>query len=124
FAPSDVLKGGPSTAGGSLGALPPQISVTMEPTLQLETSMRAFRSPNIDAWVASVLSGDSPMAKTIAGGLTNYPIVLTRSLRELRAWLKVVTRGERRCGLVASSGARRLRADGVGEILNASDGAD
>ncbi len=35
-----------------------------------------------------------------------------------------MTRGQRRCGLVTSSGARRLRADGLGEILNATDGMD
>ena len=38
--------------------------------------------------------------------------MLTRSVRELRLLLKEHARGESRCGLVASSGAARLRADG------------
>ena len=56
--------------------------------------------------------------------MVKYPIVLTRSLGAARYWLKKAVRGERRSGLVASSGARRLRAEGLGEILNATDGID
>src|SRR5262249_23676592 len=37
-----------------------------------------------------------------------------------KAWLRGKGRGERRYGLLASSGARRLRADGLGEILEAT----
>jgi hypothetical protein len=43
----------------------------------------------------------------------NSPIVLTHSLDEGRDWLRSRTRGLRRCGLLASSGATRLRADGI-----------
>lgn len=45
--------------------------------------------------------------------LTGYPIVLTRSLDRAREWLRQRTRGLRRCGLLASSGARRLRPHGI-----------
>lgn len=40
------------------------------------------------------------------------PLVL-RDLSQLRTWLRVVRRGTTRSGLVASSSASRLRADGV-----------
>ena len=43
----------------------------------------------------------------------DFPILLTRSLKELRSTLQDFTRGSRRCGLVASSGALRLRAHGI-----------
>jgi Uncharacterized conserved protein (DUF2075) len=124
FAPPDVLSGGPSTGGDCLGELPPHVAVTVDPMLQLEVPLRTFRSPILNAWVASVLSGESTKANAIASQLGNYPVMLTRSLGAARAWLRYTTRGERRCGLLASSGARRLRADGLGEILNATDGAD
>lgn len=43
----------------------------------------------------------------------HFPVVLSRDLAETKAWLQKNTRGERRCGLVASSGASRLRAFGI-----------
>jgi hypothetical protein len=45
------------------------------------------------------------------------PFRLTRDLAELRTRLRHACRGRRRCGLLASSGARRLRADGLGAEL-------
>jgi hypothetical protein len=120
--PPDVFSGGPSTGGDSLGKLPETLGVTSDPALQLEVPLRTFRSPRVSSWVASLLSGDLPSAKEVASELGHYPILLTRSLEDARWWLKVSTRGERRCGLVASSGARRLRADGLGEVLDASGG--
>lgn len=45
------------------------------------------------------------------------PFRLTRDLGAMRAWLRTETRGLRRSGLVASSGARRLRAEGLGAEL-------
>jgi hypothetical protein len=123
FGPPDVLSGGPSTGGDSIGELPPGLDIKLDALLQLEVPLRSFRSPALNDWVASVLLGDSSNASQIAGTLA-YPIRLTRSLAAARAWLRNATRGQRRCGLVANSGARRLRADGVGEILNATDGMD
>jgi hypothetical protein len=124
FAPPDVFSGGPSTAGDSLGMLPRQVAVHHEPHLQLEVPLRSFRSPAVSEWVAHVLSGNAASARQLAASMVKYPIVLTRSLSTARHWLKDVARGERRVGLVASSGARRLRAEGLGEILNATDGID
>jgi hypothetical protein len=124
FAPPDVFSGGPSTAGDSLGSLPSTISIFHEPCLQLEVPIRSFRSPAVSAWVAEVLAGNQEGAARLALTLGNYPIMLTRSLSAARSWLRASTRGERRYGLITSSGARRLRADGLGEILNATDGTD
>lgn len=123
FGPPDVLSGGPSTGGDSIGDLPRSLDVRIDGLLQLEVPLRSFRSPVLNEWVASVLVGDSSKAREIASKIA-YPIKLTRSLVVARAWLKQITRGQRRCGLVANSGARRLRADGLGEVLNATDGMD
>jgi hypothetical protein len=53
-----------------------------------------------------------------------FSIYLTRSLTTARRWLLENARGNRRCGLVATSGARRLRAEGLGVSLSANDLSD
>ena len=42
-----------------------------------------------------------------------YPIRLTRDVDQVRRWLKYQARGSERYGLLASSGAYRLRAEGL-----------
>jgi hypothetical protein len=122
YGPDDVFKGGASTAGLSLGALPSTMASVREPDLCLAVPLRSYRSPAVSDWVAAVLEGDLAAAKGHAQRLAEYPIVLTRSLDRARGWLRHQGRGDRRYGLLASSGARRLRADGLGEILQATDG--
>jgi hypothetical protein len=49
----------------------------------------------------------------LAAKFSEFPIVLSRDFEETKNWLRTNTRGERRCGLIASSGATRLRAFGI-----------
>ena len=42
-----------------------------------------------------------------------YPIFLTRNLQTAKEWVKNISRGTERYGIITSSGAKRLRADGV-----------
>ena len=42
-----------------------------------------------------------------------FPVVLTRDLETVRRWLRSHADGSQRSGLLASSGARRLRAHGI-----------
>lgn len=88
--------------------------------LALTVPMRSFRSPSVSNWIEAVLAGDAPAASRCTP--TRYPIAVTRSLDVARRWLREHTRGFRRSGLLASSGARRLRADGLGEFLTAASG--
>ena len=67
------------------------------------------------------LKGNSQAAAQIALELDPYPVVLSRYLEELKGWLRSRARGYRRCGLVTSSGAKRLRARGLGQRLTAND---
>jgi hypothetical protein len=121
YAPPDVIHGGPSTGRLVLGDLPDEVAVHEEPRLQLLVSLRSFRAGVVSDWVDHVLNGDAAQATLTAARLGQYPIVLTRSLEEARRWLQQQGRGKRRYGLVASSGARRLRADGLGQTLNAPE---
>lgn len=87
--------------------------VTLSPDLHLGVSMRSFRAETLSAFISHVVDGDAEAARTAHAGLEHYPIVLTRDLSEARAWLKAKARGSERYGLVASSGALRLKAEGL-----------
>ena len=92
-------------------AAPPQL--TADPVLHLNVPVRSIRSAAASPWVDAMLLGDAALAASIAASAGGVPFLLTRSLREMRAFLRGITRGSRRAGLVCSAGAKRLRADGV-----------
>lgn len=90
----------------------PQIALT--DNLHLGVSMRSFRAEHVSSFVAHMLNGDADRARDVYAQIErNYPIVLTRDLRAAREWLRAKARGTERYGLVASSGAQRLRPEGV-----------
>ncbi|MBN8888897.1 MAG: hypothetical protein ABS99_05330 [Acetobacteraceae bacterium SCN 69-10] len=86
-------------------------------SLHLDVPVRSIRNPHAAAWVDAVLAGDQPAAAAIARAHGPLPFLLTRDLAALRRHLRATCRGLRRAGLLASSGARRLRADGLGAEL-------
>jgi Uncharacterized conserved protein (DUF2075) len=122
FAPPDVLRGVPSAGVFALGELPDDLETTAEADLQLNVPQRSYRSPSVARWVDLVLAGDAAASNVAVQELQEYPIFITRSLVQAKSWLQKCGRGERRYGLVASSGARRLRAEGLGIFLHASAG--
>lgn len=81
--------------------------------LHLATSVRSFRSEKVSAWVHALLDMDEQAKSLWKEIQSNYPIVLTRDLQKAKAWVKAQAKGGERYGLVASSGARRLKALGV-----------
>jgi len=88
---------------------PPTLIVNSD--LHLDTQVRNVRSPAAANWVDAVLRGAREEALQQAH--EQLPIFLTRSLDEMRRHLHQLSRGERRAGLVCSSGAKRLVADGI-----------
>jgi hypothetical protein len=111
----EAMNGGSSVAGNSLFETtpPPDLSLRLEPMLHLAVSIRSYRAQLTSDWVNAVLAGDAVTAKKLAGQCPDFPFVLTRSLSAAKKRLNEVARGERRCGLVASSDAARLRAEGL-----------
>ena len=82
--------------------------------LHLSVSMRSFRADHLNAFVAEVLNGDAVSAtKAYLAMDDKYPIYLTRNLKKAREWLREQSRGSERYGLIASSGAQRLRPEGL-----------
>lgn len=124
FAPPHVLHGGVSAGTFTLGQLPSSIKTYDEPNLQLSVPLRSYRSPKLSQWVNEMLSGAAYAARRTAEELGAYPIFVTRSLPLAKRWLQEQTTGQRRYGLLASSEARRLRADGIGTMLHATSGTE
>jgi hypothetical protein len=92
---------------------PGSLEIRTELSLHLAVNRRSFRASRLAEWVDAVLTGQPETAFEIFRHLDGFPMALTRSLSTARSWLRQQTRGRRRSGLVASSGALRLRADGL-----------
>jgi hypothetical protein len=93
-----------------LFASPPD-GITIDPALHLDVPVRSIRSAAGTPWVDAVLRGQAREARNIARD--TVPFFVTRSLAAMRRELRARARGERRAGLVCSTGARRLVADGI-----------
>ncbi len=89
------------------------LSVAEEPALHLDVSLRSFKAEAVSRWVDAVVDGDAQLARSILPECVGFALSFTRELSTARSWLTTRTRGERRCGLLASSGALRLRAEGI-----------
>jgi hypothetical protein len=118
-APPDIAATSQTDPRRCLG---PQPHLTLNRNLHLDVPIRQIRSTTASAWVDAVLQSDATLARAIAAE-TTLPFTITRSLPELRRALRTLARGERRAGLLASSGARRLRAEGLGAELPHMDAA-
>lgn len=110
----EALDGGSSLAGHTLfeGERPSSI-ISEDSSLHLDTTRRSYRAEQVTEWVEAVLRADATAASNISKELESFPLVITRSLAIARQWLRTKTLGLRRCGLIASSGGIRLRAEGL-----------
>lgn len=82
--------------------------------LHLSVSMRSFRAENVSLLIKQILDLETSEAKkTFQTVNEKYPIVITRKLSNARNWLKSQARGTERFGLVVSSQAERLKAEGI-----------
>ncbi len=88
--------------------------IVRQPDLHLSVSMRSFRAEALSSFVSAVLAGDAALASQLCDSVrSRYPIVITRDLSAAKRWLRDTARGSERFGLVASSGAHRLRPEGI-----------
>ncbi len=114
FASPEALEGGASVAGSRLfegNGIGLEIRPT--PVLHLKISTRSYRAVAITEWSNELLRGNIAGALKALAGVEHFPVVVTRDLVKAKEWLQDRTRGMARCGLVASSGAARLRAYGL-----------
>jgi hypothetical protein len=82
-----------------------------DPALHLATSMRSFRAESLSRFVKALLDGEAKAGRELLESFREqYPILLTRSMRAARRWIRRQRRGTERAGLVASSSARAAQA--------------
>lgn len=97
-------------AGEAVAMLQPHRDVTYIDDLHLSVSMRSFRAENVSALVKQILDLDVQSARQSFDSLQGkYPIVVTRCVKQAKAWLKQQARGSERYGIVVSSQASRLK---------------
>lgn len=104
-------------AAEPLQRLPPLPGLHAAPALHLDVPVRSIGGAAAAEWVEAVLAGDAARALALAKDAGGVPFFLTREVAGMRRFLRGVARGTRRVGLVASSGAARLRAEGLGVEL-------
>ena len=83
--------------------------------LHLSISLRSFRSEKVANFVHHLLNNEKEQAAAIYQEIKKvYPICMTRDLNTAKEWIKKQTEGKNcRYGLIASSQAKRLRAEGI-----------
>ena len=82
--------------------------------LHLATSVRSFRTPDLAAFVKAILDVDTENAKDLYQRIKDkYPLYITRNLSTAKKWVRAQCQGTTRYGLLASSGALRLKPDGI-----------
>lgn len=82
--------------------------------LHLATSVRSFRTPDLAAFVKALLDADTAKARELHQRIKDkYPIVITRDLNKAKDWVRSKCQGTTRYGLLASSGALRLKPEGI-----------
>jgi hypothetical protein len=115
LASPEVLRGGESVAahrlfGGQPGS---HLTIVESDCLHLDVSVRSPRARLIGEWVNALINQNDPIREQSHVLSEEFPILLTRELEEAKAWLRSHSDGSQRCGLLASSGALRLRTHGI-----------
>ncbi len=82
--------------------------------LHLATSVRSFRTPDLAAFIKAILDQDSNTAKILSKHIHDkYPIIITRDLNKAKDWVREHAQGTTRYGILATSGALRLKPEGL-----------
>ncbi|MDX1417732.1 MAG: DNA/RNA helicase domain-containing protein, partial [Candidatus Promineifilaceae bacterium] len=82
--------------------------------LHLSVSIRSFRSERTSSFVKSILDLDLNRARQLYELIqAKYPIKVTRNIKCAKTWLRSKARGTESLGIIASSGAHRLKSSGI-----------
>jgi hypothetical protein len=100
--------------GQNFDNLVKNINYIKKENLHLSVSLRSFRSEKVSNFIKLLLDNNPQSARELYKEIRkDYPIFLTRDLNIAKAWIKEKARGTERYGMMASSGAKRLRKYGV-----------
>lgn len=82
--------------------------------LHLSVSLRSFRTPDLADFIKATLDLNVDTAKQIYEKIKyKYPIKITRDIIKAKNWVKNESMGSQKYGLLASSGALRLKPEGI-----------
>ncbi len=111
----DVIHGGASVAGHRLFTEPGNCPtrVQSDPAMHLSVSVRSPKAQKLAEWVNALISLDAVAARNSLKSVQGFRLLMTRSLSKAKAWLHQSASGMLRAGLLASSGALRLRPYGL-----------
>lgn len=97
------------TQGQDLYGLLPSDRLFFHDALHLSVSVRSYRSEKVATFVKAVLDCDSTAKGLLEEVGKSYPICVTRDIKKAKAWLRSKQRGSERIGVIATSGAMRLK---------------
>lgn len=101
-------------AGHALEQLSGRNNVVQDKALHRAMSMRSFRAENVSSFVKATLDCEKDRATELLQQISaQYPIAITRNLEKAKRWIRTHARGSERFGLVASSGAQRLKPHAI-----------
>lgn len=118
---SDRISSKEYTAGSEISELVAGLDASPSNALHLGVSVRSFRAENLSRFVGLLIDNSPEAAHACYETIRqDYPIVLTRDIEKARTWVRDRKRGSELFGLTASSGAKRLRPEGlnVGEKID------
>ena len=102
------------TNGKNIYASFTEEQLTIRDELHLSMSVRSYRSEKLSSFVKAFLDMDVIKSRRLYKQLkADYPIAVTRNIDSAKQWLQSKARGGEGLGLVASSGAYRLKPYGI-----------
>lgn len=111
---SDSLTDKEYAAGHAIEHLDGVSKIRFNQDLHLKSSIRSFRSENVSNFVKALLDRETDLAKEHFQALKDkFPIRITRDLDSAKRWIRNKSGGNERSGMVASSGAHRLRPHAI-----------
>jgi len=111
---SDVMDSDEYIQGGSLITQLDGLKAQSESGLHLGVSVRSFRAEKLSAFVHHLIANEPDRAfDTFSAISQQYPIALTRNFDIAKTWVRSKARGGELFGVLASSGAGRLKPHGI-----------
>lgn len=102
------------TRGASIHEMLGPRGLVVDDRLHLSVSVRSYRSERVSHLVKALLDGAHRQAKVLYKEVgVRYPVAVTRDVRKAKGWVRERARGTERYGLLASSGAYRLKPFGI-----------
>ena len=102
------------TRGLPIAELFGKLKISTFDNLHLAVSLRSFRSEAVSDFVKTLLDVDQEKAQSLLQTLSRtYPILITRNLSTAKKWVLSKARASERIGIIASSGAKRLKTLGI-----------